>query len=188
MLNGILASGWDFPPQPHSDPSSVVGLTRFCVCLHTRCSFAFLPCPVPPQTPLQIAPPNLHLAEVLSFPTSPSLPSAPCLSRSSDSSACRCLVVSSFCSHTVCPHSAHAPGVRPRRIGWGRICHAVLQVPMCDRSAEGQCQAEMWDKDFGLGRQRFGLGIKRFPHRPGDHTHWLSRAGLAQGCCPGLII
>ena len=87
-----------------------------------------------------------------------------------------------------CPHSAHAPGVRPRRTGWGRICHAVLQVPMCDRSAEGQCQAEMWDKAFGLGRQRFGLGIKRFPHRPGDHTPWLSRAGLAQGCCPGLII
>lgn len=101
MLNGILASGWDFPPQPHSDPSSVVGLTRFWVCLHTRCSFAFLPCPVPPQTPLQIAPPNLHLAEVLSFPTSPSLPLAPCLSRSPDSSTCGCLVVSSFCSHTV---------------------------------------------------------------------------------------
>ena len=122
-------------------PSSVVGLTHFCVCLHTRCSFAFLPCSVPPQTPLQVAPPNLHLPEVLSFPSSPSLPLASCLSRSSDSRACRYLEVSTFCSYIVVP----LPCV-PRwcsQAGAESIMEFCKEVPICDRNAKGQCQAEI---------------------------------------------
>lgn len=71
MLNGVLASGWDFPLQPSScsrpcprpSPSPRLPLTH--------CPFSSLSHPALPLTPLQTAPPNLHLLEVFCFPRGP---------------------------------------------------------------------------------------------------------------------
>lgn len=141
MLNGILASGWDFPLQPHSCSQLCCGpnpLLRLPAHTLFLCFPAML-CPSS-DTPSDCSPkPPSPRGPLL--PSSPSLPLVSCLSRSSDSRACRYLEVSTFCSYIIAP----LPCV-PRwcsQAGAESIMEFCKEVPICDRNAEGQCQAEI---------------------------------------------